>query len=274
MRKFSQLHTGFAAHSAKIGTLAVAVASVGLIAACSDSTSASLSSRSSLAFSVGTPAVGDVSAALAPQTVGGHTLDLTQVTLTIARAELKLAATNVCADDQGDDDNTTPAGSSLDRDGHGGDDGCAEIKIGPATVDLPLTGNVVTIPADAIPAGTYREIEIRVSNVELKGTFDTTPFDVMIPVNAKAEIEFDTPLVVADGQPTAITVNVPVNTWLVNADGSLVDPNTILANPALLAQVKNRIAASLRAFEDEDHDGRDDHSGPGHSGNGSHGGSI
>jgi hypothetical protein len=251
----------------RFGAIATAIAAAALLAGCADATGTSLTSHSQLAFSAG--GAGGAAAALAPQTVGGHTLDLTQATLTIDRAELKSAASDVCADDNqdGDDDVVVPAGASADRDGgtnqgdHGHD--CPEIKVGPQMVNLPLDGNLVTIPADSIPAGTFRQIELRVSAVELKGTFDGVAFDDTIPVHARAEIEFDTPVVVVAGQPTTITVNVPVNTWLVNADGSLVDPTTLLTSPNTLAQVKNRIAASLRAFEDNDHDGHDDHGGHG-----------
>jgi hypothetical protein len=140
---------------------------------------------------------------------------------------------------------------------------CAEVKVGPTTVELPLTGGMVTVPSNAIPAGTFRQLELRVSSVRLQGTFDAKPFDVTLPVDARGEIEFATPIVVTDGTPTSITVNVPANTWLVNPDGTLIDPSTILTNPSLLTTVKNRIAASFRAFEDENHDGKDDHDGHG-----------
>jgi hypothetical protein len=195
-------------------------------------------------------------------TSGGHTLDLTGVTLTISRAELKQAKTDVCPGDDDEDDDDHPVGIA-------GTEHCGELKIGPTTVALPLNGNLATLPANAIPAGTFREFELRVSQVELKGTFDGVAFDVVLPVRVKSEIEFDTPLVVTSDTPTTITVNVPVNAWLTNADGSLIDPSKILASPTLTAQVKSRVAASFRAFEDRDHDGRDDHGGKGeHEGHG------
>jgi len=78
------------------------------------------------------------------------------------------------------------------------------------------------------------------------------------------EIEFDTPLVVADGAPTSITINVPVGNWLINTDGSLIDPNAVSSNTTLLDLVRSRIRASFNAFEDEDHDGHDDHGEHGH----------
>jgi hypothetical protein len=188
-----------------------------------------------------------------PVTSGGHTLDLTQVTLSVARIELKRAVTSACSDDEAlhDGDGEDTAHTSVED--------CAEMKVGPTTVDLPLSGGMVTLPANALPAGTFRELELRLSQVELKGTFDGQAFDVTLPVDVHGEIEFGTPLSVVDGSPTAITINVPVNNWLTNADGSLIDPRTISTNSTLLDVVRGRIRASLRAFEDEDHDGHDDH---------------
>ena len=194
-----------------------------------------------------------------PVSSGGHTLDLTQATLSISRIELKRAVTNTCS---GDDALHDDGGSDS---AHTGVEDCAELKLGPTTVDLPLAGGMVTLPANALPAGTFRELELRLSQVELKGTFDGQAFDVTLPVDVHDEIEFSTPLAVVDGAPTSITINVPVDGWLTNADGSLIDPRTISSNPTLLDQVRGRIRASLHAFEDEDHDGHDDH---GEHGNG------
>jgi hypothetical protein len=250
----------------RAGRAAAFVATVSLVAAAacssSESTGVAGNAQTQLAFVASGSANADVAAAaIVPISNGTHTLDFTAISLTIDRAELKRATTDSCTTDDEDDDGDDHGNHNGNADRNRGN--CSELKVGPTVVDLPLTGNVVTVPADVIPAGTFRELELRVSQVELKGTFDTAPFDVKIPVNARAEIEFDTPLVVADGTPTSITVNVPVNNILVNADGSFVDPNKILSNPSLLALVKTRILASFHAFEDRDHDGRDDHRGPG-----------
>ena len=64
-----------------------------------------------------------------------------------------------------------------------------------------MNGNAATIPTNAIHPGSYRELELRVNKVELTGTFDGTAFDVTVPVAARAEFEFDPPLVVADSRP-------------------------------------------------------------------------
>lgn len=245
--------------------LAVASSAVTLViaAACSDySTGPRSSTTPQLSFSATTTAGASADvAASAAITVGTHTLDVTNIGLTITRAELKRAAADACpGDDDVDDDHPHAGGSS---------DACGELKVGPTTLDIAVNGTAATIPANTIRAGTYRQLELRVNKVELKGTFDGTAFDVTVPVAARAEIAFDPPLVVADSSPANLTVNLPLATWFTNPDGSLVDPNQLLTSPPLLTQVKARILQSLRAIEDRDHDGHDDH---GRDGNGGHGG--
>jgi hypothetical protein len=219
--------------------------------ACSDSTSPGSTGASQIAFTTSTGAVADA----VPVTNGGHTLDVTGVSLTISRAELKASKSNSCpGDDDEDDDANDDHPKNVSSTAQ-----CGELKIGPTTVALPLGAGMATIPANAIPAGTYREFEIRVTQAELVGTFDSKAFDVTVPVRTKTEIEFSTPLVVTADQATQLTVNVPINNWLVNTDGSLIDPSKIATTPSLLSQIKLRIMRSFRAFEDRDHDGHEDH---------------
>jgi len=225
--------------------------------ACSDSTGPNSAGTAQIAFTTSTGA----SANVIPITNGGHTLDLTGVSLTISRAELKAAKSDACpGDDDGDDedDDRPRTVASTSR--------CGELKIGPTTVALPLGAGMATIPANAIPAGTFREFELRVTEVRLTGTFDGKAFDVPVPVRSKTEIEFSMPLVVTADQPTLITVNVPVDNWLVNTDGSLIDPTKLTTGSSLLSLVKTRIMHSFHAFEDRDRDGHDDHGGHGHDG--------
>jgi hypothetical protein len=240
------------------------MALAGLATACSDSTSAK-TSASQLAFTTG-PALG-AHADAAPITIGGHTLDLSAVTLTVSRAELKPVASAVCADDNegADGDRSPSTGASADGDSHngGGSDDCGEMKIGPTTIDLPLDGSMVAIPADAIPAGTFQELELRLAFIRLQGTFDGKAFDVTLSTPVRGDIQFTTPVAVTAGTATSITVTVPVATWFTNADGSLLDPSKLNSTPSLMSQFVGRIATSFHAFEDEDHDGRDDHGGHG-----------
>jgi len=244
--------------AAVTGSLAALV----LASACSDSTSANRSA-SQIAFTSG---LTSANALIIPVTTGGHTLDLTQATLTISRVELKPSKSDVCeSEDESGDDNLAPAaaagGASLSDDDHGDDDDCPDMKVGPISVDLPLSGGIATLPANAIPAGTFREIELKVASARLVGTFDGKPFDVTVPVNTHGEFEFSTPLLVADGTPTSVTINVPVGGWFINSSGALIDPSTITSNATLLARVRSNIIASFHAFEDDDHDGHEDHHG-------------
>lgn len=229
-----------------------------VVAACSDSTSAK-TSASTLGFTTGSQS--SASADAAPITVNGHTLTLSAVTLTVSRAELKPAASALCADDTGADDDQGPGGASSGDNHQGESDDCGEMKIGPTTIDLPLDGSVVTIPADVIPAGTFQQLELRLAFVRLQGTFDGKTFDVTLSAPIRGDIQFTTPVVVTAGTATSITVTVPVATWFTNADGSLVDPSQLNTNTTLRNQLLSRIASSFHAFEDDNHDGRDDHDG-------------
>jgi hypothetical protein len=234
------------------------------LAACGDATSARTSANQ-LGFTTGASLGANADVALSG---GGHSLDLTAVTLTVSRAEVKPAASAVCADDDGSgDDDRSPSGSGSNASNNStGHDDCDEMKIGPTTIDLPLDGSVVTVPADAIPSGTFQQLELRLAFIRLQGTFDGKSFDVTVASPVRGEIQFATPLVVTAGTATSITVTVPIGTWLTNADGSLVDPSQLNSNGTLLNQFIGRVAASFHAFEDDDHDGHDDHGG--HSGPG------
>ena len=237
--------------------------------ACSDATGiADGAAESQLAFTTGGSSSSRASASLIPVTKDGHTVDLTAVSVVLDRASLKRTSEDLCRaddDDDDDDDDHNNSGSSANSSTSSDDDKrehsdrhCGEVRIGPAIVDLPLDGKLVTLPGNTIPAGTYRELDVRLSLVRLKGTFDSKAFDVTVPINTKTEIEFDTPLVVTENEPIAITVNVPVDTWLVT-ETSVIDPSKLLTDPALMMRVKLRIANSIHAFEDRDRDGRDDH---------------
>lgn len=233
----------------RTAALAVSVATLGTTA-CSDSTAVDSDLTSQLAFTTTGGAASSAAAASIPITKDGHTLDITGATIVVTRASLKKSSNDVCRADDDDDD---------DRFGRGHRGNCGEVKVGPTLVDLPLDGKVITVPGNTIPPGSYREIDVRVSLVRLQGTYDAKPFDVTIPVNAKSDVDFETPLVVAADSMVAITVNLPVDTWLVRTNGTLIDPTKLLSTPSMLALVKLKIASSIRAFEDRDRDGRADH---------------
>jgi hypothetical protein len=65
--------------------------------------------------------------------------------------------------------------------------------------------------------------------------------------------------VTTESAPTDLTLFVDLDRWFRDGSGNLVDPasaNTGNANESL---VESNITSTLHAFEDEDHDGSDDH---------------
>ena len=226
-----------------------ALVAVTALAACSSSDSM-VNGRSAVTLSFtpqGSTASADllptgVPASAVPITNNGHTLDLTSAALNISKVELHTA---------GKGEMETEC-----DDGHG----CGAIASTPLVVTLSPTGAVVTVATAIVPAGTYREIGVKVSSVRLVGTYDTRAFDIVVPVNVEREMEFKPPVTVGGSTDAArnITIAVPLTTWLTNADGTLIDPAKLATDASLRASVAARIRASLRAFRDDNHNSRDD----------------
>lgn len=240
--------------------LAGATTGVIVLAACSgDATGVSGSSGNMLRFTAGGAASANAASfAVAPITGGKDTLNLTSIVVTIARAELKRVPSDSCAGDRdSDEDDDHPANTPSTA-------ACGELKIGPTTVALPLDGTPVVVPANTIAAGNYRALQLRVSKIEVVGTFDGKAFDDTIPVHVTSRVDFSPPLVVVQGKTVSLTVNVPANKWFVNQDGSLVNPLMLKTQPTLLERLRARIDASFRASDDDDgHEGHNEHENEG-----------
>jgi len=238
----------------------LSVVAAGFVAVGSWSCSSDLGPRdpamTQLSFSgASTDAAGTATAAdNITMTIGGHTLVVSQVQVTLDRAELERTGTAACFEDEDEDG---------DFDGRFHDRDCAEVKIHTAAFDLPLGGGLTTLTGDTIPPGTYRELELKVTKLRIVGTFDNQAFDENLMVRLHREIKLDPPLVVTAGTPVQITVNLPVARWFTNNDGSLLDPRLLLTSPTTLLTFKLRLLGLFRAFQDHDRDGRDDHRGHG-----------
>lgn len=176
-------------------------------------------------------------------TVGGHTLNLTNVDLVISEATLELA--EVAGGDDAD------SGADSDSDGRMNE----KFRNSRFTIALPLNGGVITPFTTQVQLGTYEELELDVDSVRLRGTYDGQPFDVTMNVSTELEFDFSPPLVIQSADDR-VNVSVLANTsnWLRNNDGSLIDPRTILTNTSTLATVMQRIKSSFKAFEDSDKD--------------------
>lgn len=233
------------AHSVLRRASALSVVAVGALAACSASDSTA-SGRSAMSLSFATPSAApsrSVSASLIPVTAGGHTLDLTTVTLGITKVELHDVTKGEMEKESCDD-------------GHR----CGSVIGTPVEVTLSATGGVVTAGTGLIPPGTYREIGVKVGTVRLVGTYDSKAFDVVLPVNVEREMEFKPPVTVGGASDPArnITIAVPLATWLTNSDGTLVDPSKLATDSSLRSAVAQRIKASFKAFRDDNKNNKDD----------------
>lgn len=241
-------HTPGVSRTLTTTMLSAGIAATALISACSgDSVGVKTNTTPQISFS--TTTASGAAFALAPLASGKDTLNLDSVIVTVTRAELKRAKSDNCAgdrDDDGDDDHPRDTTSTA---------ACGELKIGPVNVPLPLDTSVVSLPAKTIPPGTYREFDLRVSRVVIKGTFDTTAFNDTIPIHERTELEFSTPLVVADSAPTSITINIPVKDWFVNPDGTLLNPAKL--TPFQMDILRLKIFVSMLAYDD--HGRRHDH---------------
>src|SRR5688572_23083299 len=118
--------------SSRLATLAL----LATFAACSSDATTGIGdgSESQLAFTTGGSASLPASASLIPVTKGGHTLDLTAVTVVLDRASLKRTSEDLCrADDDDDDDDDHSANSNTGSDDdkrERSDRHCSEVKIG------------------------------------------------------------------------------------------------------------------------------------------------
>ncbi|HEV8266262.1 MAG TPA: hypothetical protein VGQ06_15040 [Gemmatimonadales bacterium] len=196
---------------------------------------------------------------------GNDTLVIRSVEMVLREIELERVETADCDDVMENDD-------------------CEEFEVGPALVSLPL-GTTATETQVAIeaPAGMFNELEFEVHkpdaledaafiaahpavadvSIRVTGSFShagaRSEFTYITDLNEKQEIELNPPLTVAEGSTTNVTLRLDIARWFLSGD-ALVDPAT--ANKGGLNEdlVKNNIRASIDAFRDDDHDGRDDDS--------------
>ncbi len=216
----------------------------------------------SLSFSTKAPAaamVGSQSASFdITQSSGANTLVITKAQVVLRELELKQSVTTTCT-----------AGTA--------EDSCEELQLGPTLIDLPVTDGILSPISAQIPAGTYREIEFDVrrpgtdaadqafvaanpnfanASIRIEGTFNGTPFVFTSQIDQEVQIDFNPPVVVADGTNN-VTIAVDLRAWFKNPDGSLINPATANPGQPNAGVVSERIKLSLRAFEDDDRNGQE-----------------
>ena len=201
----------------------------------------------------------------APETytdAGGNTLEIDRVQLVFREVELE-NETNQSA---------CETASSSDGD-------CAEIEIGPFLVDLPLgVGGAARTVTASVPAGTYDEVKFKIrepdddtdadaafvaehpdfahASVKVEGSFNGASFTFVSDLRAELKLELSPPLVVDGSGTTDLTLFADLGAWFRDAGGNLLDPSSVDGQ-----LVADNIARGFNAFEDENHDGSDDHGG-------------
>lgn len=256
--------------------------SVGLIAGCSDSTGTAGAGavRFNLATRTSAAAAAALSADVAPVTLtdGTNTLVINSAQIVVRKIELQRSGADVtCTED------TQQEGEFETGDDHGNDAAetddadCAELKLGPVLLDLPLTPGVRNaINVDLTP-GDYGRAEFQLHkpggsndaaflqdhpdfrgiSVRVTGSFNDVPFTYNGDVTATQHLTLDPPLTVGDGGTADLTLFVDVDSWF-RVDGTLINPSTALSGQPNASRVKNNIQSAFRAFGDPDRDGLDD----------------
>jgi len=232
------------------------------IAACQDSTGTN-ARPVSLSFSSQTTAAQDIETANdITITVGQNSVVITKAQLVIRRLQLEKINNSACSDE---DDDSADAGD------------CSEIKTGPILVDLPLNATAKSELTASVPEGSYHEVKFHIhkptstpadqafvaanpnfaaASIRVEGTFNGQPFVYVSDLTSNVELEFNPPIVI-DANNKNVTVQVDLSTWF-KVNGQVIDPATANKGGSNEAAVANNIRASLRAFDDDDRNGRDD----------------
>ena len=221
------------------------------------------------------------------------TVIVRSVDLVVRRIKLQPVETAACdTSDAGDDGEHTDSGGVEHHDSAGDDgmaeregDGCEEIKAGPVLVSLPLGDTaVMALVSVAAPAGQYDKLEFKIHaprlprdsaflaanpgfdsiSIKVTGTFShkgtRTDFTFTSALEGEEEVDISPPLVVDASGTANLTLRFDIAGWFAGPGGvGVLDPGNA-ANGDL---INENIHRSINAFEDDNHDGHDDHSGSG-----------
>jgi hypothetical protein len=170
-------------------------------------------------------------------------------------------------------DDSAPGGVEIETETETEHAGEVEVAAGPILIDLKADALTAAKLQEAIavtlPDGTYDELKLKIHKLEdgeksgdadvdaarasviLDGTFDGKDFHFVSQLSARQKMEGS--FTVGGATPSNITLAIDVTGWFGGAAGAL-DPSL----PANQQAIEQNIKSSLRAFEDDDHDGHDD----------------
>lgn len=218
-------------------------------------------------------------------TDGTNTLVLNKVELVLRKIELRRveATASACADDAMSAD-ASGSGEAEPGDDHGHDgenEGCEEAELGPVLFDVPVTSagakQSLSIPLDA---GTYNAVEFKIhkaaapedqmflaanptlagKSIHLEATWNGAAVTFDSDLTAEEELALQPPVTLSADGSADVTIFVDLHDWFTSGSGGLVDPASANHGQPNEVLVTDNIRHSFHAFEDENEDGRDDHS--------------
>jgi hypothetical protein len=233
--------------------------------ACSDT--GGPSTQGQLSFNTATqagvaPSGGSLALVGTPETFtdGTNTLVIDGVQLVLREIELRRAgAVAECAGAANDD--------------------CEELELGPVLVEVPLgTSGSARSFSVALQPGSYDRVEFEIHkpssssdaaflaahpdldgvSVRVTGTYNGVEFSYTGDFNDEMEFNLVPELAVAESGTADLTLLLSLDPWFRDAGGNLLDPATAGSGGPNQGLVEQNIKSSLNAFEDENHDGRDD----------------
>ena len=249
------------------------------------------SQRISLSATIGSAAHSAASGIAADIIVGGSGGKVRITSAQMVLSHLKLASDAACSSSSdGEAAEATGATESPDAsepDGNNNDEhDCESMDVAPVLINLPLDGTTKVILDAVVPAGTYTGLRAKLEAVEgdddgasafltahpdfqgvsvkVGGVFTDAggvdhPFTFTSGVEAEIAVDFPAPVTVG-ASTSNLTIDVNVGSWFTDASGAAIDPT----NAANQTAIEQAIRASLSAFEDDNHDGMDDHEASGH----------
>lgn len=194
--------------------------------------------------------------------VHGRRLTLDRVALVVYDLELEGETAEECVPDDGSPNDT----------------GCEEFARGPLLVELPLDGSVLRLLSVDVPVGVYDEFEFDIHatghdrgrhdlallqdypemarvSIRVEGTYMGDPFLFTVDYDEEQEARLSPELVIREGESVGLTLVLDVATWFDSPQG-LVDPRQAMDDGPFEDLVEDNIEASVRAFRDDDGDGR------------------
>lgn len=238
------------------------LAPVALLLTACDATSPRPLQRINLSTTIGSAAPSASPGIVADLIVSGTggSVRITSAQLTLSH--IKLAGDTACAaDDEREhaDSNETAADTNETDADNNDEHECEPIRADPVQVNLPLDGTTKVVLDALVPAGSYLGLRAELESVNVVGVFTDAggtdhAFTFTSEAHGEVSADFATPITV-DAGTSNLTIDVDVGSWFKGASGAILDPNNAENQEA----IEHAIRASFHAFEDDNHDGDDDH---------------